>query len=254
MASMRQGQTIEWDETVTDTVKPPASLNDSSSEFRNLAIRRQIAKYHVIVSIPDSTVQHFRIERKVTQYAQRDTMGGQRISKVVTYGSQQTSYDQDNVSIGTTTLAGGDSTEDFAELPFFEYRPDTVQTDSQRTKFVDTMTSLGATVTNLGSDGYKVEMNFVDGSTTWTSAAYFDHDYLTMTHMSSTGGGTVTDVYYSYTSVGGYKINTQRITTATTTPPSDWRSLYSTNAPQVNSDSFTAPTVTTLVLSNISLP
>ncbi len=162
MAAMRQGQTVQWDESVTDTVSLPTSLADSSADFRNQCFNRQVKTYHVVASIPDSLIPHFQITRSVTQYAQRDTMGGRRVGKVVTYGNQFTTYDQNDNSISTTTLDVSNPAEDFADLPFFEMRPDTVVTDSERTKFVDIITSSGGIVTNLGSDGYKVEKSFME--------------------------------------------------------------------------------------------
>lgn len=253
-AALQTGQTIEWDETIVDTVTPPASLNDSSSDFRELAIRRQTKTYHVTVTVPDTSVHHFMITREVTQYAQRDTMGGQRIAKEVTYGSNFTSYDPDNNVIQSYTLEGGDSSEDFTDMPFFEFRPDTVVTDSLRTAFVDTMTAMGATVTNLGTDGYKVASTFTEGTDSWNDTAYFDHDYLALTKNTSSGNGTTSNTYYTYSSVDGYRINTLRRTEALSSLSTDLQSWYTTYATFVNSDLFATTTVTTLQLSGIILP
>ncbi len=258
MVAMRQGQTCEWDETVIDTVTPSSTLSDSSADFRAFCINRQIKKWHVIVSIPDSTVPQFQITRAVTQYAQRDTMGGIRISKEVIYGSQYTTYDSSGNLVSSITLNSGpgDSAQDFTEFSFFEYRPDTVVNDSMRTKFADTMSAQGYTVTNLGSSGYKIEGTFHESGKSWSVTSYLDHDYLTVTHSDATSSeGVTTSEEYTYSSISGYKINTSRITTTSSTMPNTWQAAFSNLSPVYNiSPVFTSSQVQTLQLSNISLP
>jgi hypothetical protein len=225
--------------------------------IKSISANYQYRVFHVIVTVPDSTVPKFQVDRRITTWAPIDSMTpeGNRISRTVVYGSSVKSYDYNSNLISTYTASAGDSAQDLADLPFFEYRPDTVVTDSERTEFVSQLTSAGLSVTNLGSSGFRVSSSFTDAGLTYNAAAFFDHDYLLLTRSVITlGADTALDETYSYSSIGGYLINTDRQTrsasTLSATAFGDFQSIESDIDPQRRTSRF----FKRLTLSNIQMP
>jgi hypothetical protein len=256
-SALHQGQSIEWDEEVIDSAVLPASFADSSAFIKTITTNYQRGTYHVKVTIPDSTVHKFQLDRTVTHYPAVDTMAPPQgmVSRTVTYGKQVKTYDFNGTLTSTITTTDGDSAVDFADLPFFEYRPDTVLTDSGRSALVSQMTGAGQTVTSLGSSGYLATYSITGDGATWNLAALFDHDHMAMTRCVVTNGAdTSLNESYTYSSVGGFLINTARLSKSHSAIESAAFAGIQSIESDINPARKSADYVKILNLSNISLP
>jgi hypothetical protein len=64
--ALRPGQSIEWDEVTIDSNVLPSSFGDSSAMIKSISANYQYRVFHVIVTVPDSTVPKFQVDRRIT--------------------------------------------------------------------------------------------------------------------------------------------------------------------------------------------
>lgn len=257
-SSLQQGQTIEWDEEIIDSLIMPACLQDSPTVFKAEMMKPRREKWHVTVSIPDSNVRQFRIERELTVKPIWDSLAlpSQRVHKTVSYGTSFASYTASSALIGSYTMPGSLDDADFADLPFFEYRPDSIVTSAYRDEFMDSLSSAGATVTDLGTGGIRAVQSFSREGATYTSTAIFDRDYLTISSTKIEDQSRIlSEATYQYTPISDLKIATVIRTLNHMRLGPDIMGLYAQEMPERNYTCLDGlQTRTTVILSSIVLP
>jgi hypothetical protein len=211
LLSFTPGNTLEYDETITDSTTLPSALSSLSPELKARYIAKMTRKWHVTVTVPDTNIKDFKIIRELITPALYDTLGpaDKNIWKTETYNNVYKEYDKFGVLIRTVNLPSDTIEVDIFYMPFI-YADNVAVTDSVRTLFKDEMTNEGQSVTDNGTIIIS-ETSITEGIHNADVKATYDRDYLLPIKNEIIQNNEVVFTEYSYTSV----INSFRIITET---------------------------------------
>lgn len=254
--TLAEGGILEWDEENIDSTVLPSSASSWTASEKEELINKQVATYHVKVTVPDSSIKQLHIERTVTAISARDSNANDatEVWRTVTYGSDYEEYDKNGNLIRTATLPGTD-TADIYSFPLL-YTALAPFSDSIRSLFIDMLEDAGHTVTNLGNAGIKDESTIAEGGTTFTVIIYYNKDYLTPDSTLIYDGLTLLSTETnSYSAVGAFRISTEEVLFKSLSAPNARRTEFATDFPTINfAEYYDFQTRRITRISNIQLP
>jgi hypothetical protein len=262
LTTLKAGGQLQYDEEDVDSTALPTGYADSSASFKSSITNWQDSKWHVVITVPDSTKPYFKTVKTAYWIASRDTLAaaGAQIWQTVTYGTNYSSYDANGDLISSNTITVDSAGADLDDIPIAASQ-DSIVTDSSRNYFDSVLTANGQSVSTYGSSEIKSTSTFSAEGNMLSALMYFDKNYLTLDSASIglSGGATRTGQKNTYSSQGGYRIATTTVTTQypviTSSEIADFKSYLSTPTSYYNVDpAFGANHIIITTLSNIELP
>lgn len=252
---LMQGQTLSWVEEMIDSVALPQELYGASAAERKAFINKNVSRWQVNVTIPDSNIKHFRIEKILLQIADRDTLVSPdaQIWRTVMYGNSYSEYNKYNNLIRTSTLDGTD-TADIHSLPLI-YTSSTSLTDSMVQIGISSMQNAGYSITQNATTVTATKSESEYGAT-WQMESVFDKTYFGIQSSIMRRNGTIwSGESITYNNFGDYRIATSIITVSPMTLDTEGGSLLDQEVPgMVPSYRRNITQVRIVNLSDITLP
>lgn len=235
LLSIPFGTVASWDEEIIDSnfVGPlQASLTpEEKLHFAN----RQYSKWHVIITIPDTNIKNFRIERTLLIPSSRDSAvpAANQIWRTVTYGTQFSAYDKDNVLLFTKVLEISNFEENLSFVPI-EGGQSSNLPDSVVNKVVDSLNILGHYV-NVLANHIEYISNFIEDGLNISVNIKLNKSNLTESSSQLTVGGVLKNISYTtYQTINNYSAIATRETHTFVKKDNYVESFLNSNFPTVN--------------------
>ncbi len=212
---MREGGTLEYDETTIDSVIVPDDLATAPDSIKTAFANLQLSVWHVAVTVPDTTASYFNTVRKATQLPANEAGidSNFQISKTVICGKSFTSYNSLGGIYQSGTFDFPDSLKDnIGVLPLL-YFSSTVASDSAKAAFITYASNNGFSV-NDESDGIHLQSTVTEGGVAYDARMVFDHEYLELVQSEVYETSTLAcHVDYAYSTIGDYRFAFKTVTT-----------------------------------------
>lgn len=204
---IQRNGTISWIEEIVDSTTLPQSLNNLSIEEKRLYINKNTQRWQVIITVPDTNIKEFRVERILLDIAARDTTvsPSRQIWRTVYYNGTIQNYDKYDNLMNSTYIQPTSDEADISTIPL-THTDDIVLSDSLVNIFKTALEANGETVEEIGNQ-IKSSITKVEDGNTFNYYCYFDKDYFLPQVMKRyISGDLIFQIKFSYLQSNGYRI------------------------------------------------
>ena len=213
LMSIPFGTVASWDEEIIDSNAIGALQATLTPDEKIHFTNRQYSKWHVTITIPDTCIKNFRIERTLLIPSSSDSAvpPENQIWRTVTYGTQFSAYDKDNVLLFTKYLDMSSFAENLSFIPIEGGELSNLP-DSIVSQVVDSLNVLGFSVSVLANHIEYIS-NFTEEGKSTSVKVKLNKSNLTESNSEITVGSVLKNMSNTtYQTVNNYSAIASRIT------------------------------------------